>query len=152
MHLQSRFEWPVARIYTPPYSAAMEISARLDKAMREAGIKTQAELVRLSGVSQPTVSRILKNQGPRPGAEVLGRLAAACGVSVEWLMRGTGKQKTTAGAQAGMDLVWLNQAEIHLITNFRSATDKGREMIDVAAETAPKKKTPPKRLTLRPSH
>lgn len=69
----------------------MDISNRLDTAMKEAGFASQSALARASGVPQPTINRILKGVGKQgPEAHTLVQLAAACGVTFEWLHEGTG--------------------------------------------------------------
>lgn len=65
------------------------VGDRLDKAMREAGFKSQSALSAKSGVPQPTIARILKNQGKsEPETSTVKRLASACGVSFNWLNEG----------------------------------------------------------------
>lgn len=62
---------------------------RLQRAMTEAGITTQSDLARLSGVNQSIISKILA--GKNETSKYSGRLAAALGVSADWLINGTGK-------------------------------------------------------------
>jgi transcriptional regulator with XRE-family HTH domain len=65
------------------------VGDRLDKVMREAGIKSQSALSAKSGVPQPTIARILKGQGKsEPETATIKKLAAACGVSFNWLNEG----------------------------------------------------------------
>ena len=69
----------------------MTIAFRLHEAMSKAGIPSQSELARRSGVPQPTINRILKGVGRQgPAVETLKKLAAACGVPFQWLGDGTG--------------------------------------------------------------
>jgi phage repressor protein C with HTH and peptisase S24 domain len=69
----------------------MDISTRLDEAMRAAGIQSQSALSRASGVPQPTINRILKGVGKKgPESHTLVQLAKACNVSFEWLHEGVG--------------------------------------------------------------
>lgn len=66
------------------------VGDRLDKAMREAGFKSQSALSAKSGVPQPTIARILKNHGKsEPETATVKKLASACGVSFNWLNEGT---------------------------------------------------------------
>jgi transcriptional regulator with XRE-family HTH domain len=46
------------------------------------------ELTRRAGISNGVVTRLEKNQGKRPGHDILARLAGALGVRVDWLVRG----------------------------------------------------------------
>lgn len=86
--------------YTRAYIADMTISARLDEAMRDAGIESQSELARRSGVPQPTINRILKGAGKQgPATETVKKLAVACGVNFEWLNEGTGEKRRTISKQ-----------------------------------------------------
>jgi phage repressor protein C with HTH and peptisase S24 domain len=77
--------------YARAYILEMTIGKRLDEAMKAAGIFSQKSLEEASGVPQPTISRILKNSGKKgPEAHTVKSLAAACGVSFEWLYDGVG--------------------------------------------------------------
>ena len=66
------------------------IAKRLDKAMNNAGFKSQMALSRASGVPQPTISRILGEDGI-PDTLTLQKLAKACNVSFEWLANNAGE-------------------------------------------------------------
>jgi|GEM_PF-1251655 len=67
----------------------MTLAARLLSAMRRRGIRSQSQLARLSGVSQPSVHRILADpHGYVPGRRVLARLAQALDMSEAWLLDG----------------------------------------------------------------
>jgi SOS-response transcriptional repressor LexA len=55
--------------------------------MKSAGIKSQSELARQAMLPQPTVHRVFAGTG-QPSLRTIERLAEACGVSVEWLLRG----------------------------------------------------------------
>ena len=71
------------------------LSDRLDKAMRDAGITNQMDLSKKTGISQPTISRMLKGSMKRsPSVDVLGKLAFACGVNLNWLISGKGEQNS----------------------------------------------------------
>lgn len=68
--------------------------------MNRAGIKSQSELARRSGVPQPTINRILKGVGRQgPATETLKKLAAACEVPFQWLGDGTGAESRAGGQQ-----------------------------------------------------
>ena len=67
----------------------MTLAARLLSAMRRRGIRSQSQLARLSGVSQPSVHRILADpHGYVPGRRVITRLAQALDMSEAWLADG----------------------------------------------------------------
>ena len=84
----------------------MTISLRLQEAIDRAGIKSQSELARRSGVPQPTINRILHRPGRHgPSTEALRKLAAACGVSFQWLADGTGMEPATVLGQAAASAV-----------------------------------------------
>lgn len=76
--------------YTETYIRAMNLSDRLDYAMRVRGIRSQSALHRASGVPQPTISRILKGTTEQPDAATMQRLADALRISLEWLLQGRG--------------------------------------------------------------
>ncbi|MVF02765.1 helix-turn-helix domain-containing protein [Serratia marcescens] len=61
---------------------------RLKRAMTETGITTQSDLARRSGVNQSIISKILA--GKNETSKYSGRLAAALGISADWLINGTG--------------------------------------------------------------
>ncbi len=61
---------------------------RLQVAMQKAGITSQNELARLSGVSQSIISKILN--GKNETSKYSGKLAAALGISADWLINGAG--------------------------------------------------------------
>lgn len=82
------------------YSVVMTIPMRLQEAMSRAGIKSQSELARRSGVPQPTINRILKGGGRQgPATETLKKLAAACEVPFQWLVDGTGVESRAGGQE-----------------------------------------------------
>jgi phage repressor protein C with HTH and peptisase S24 domain len=69
----------------------MTIGHRLDEAMKSAGFLNQQALADVSGVPQPTISRILKNTAKKsPSGNTIKLLADACGVSFQWLYEGNG--------------------------------------------------------------
>jgi SOS-response transcriptional repressor LexA len=102
--MQYMFEYPFDTLYPPAYSCRMDISSRLDKAMKEAGFVSQSALARASGVPQPTINRILKRTGTKgPEADTVRKLAAACNVSFDWLNEEVGPKERgpSAGDEAG---------------------------------------------------
>ena len=54
---------------------------RLKAAMSAAGIRSEGELARLSGVPQPTIHRIITGQSVDPRRSNLEKIANACGIS-----------------------------------------------------------------------
>jgi len=64
-------------------------SVRLKKAMGAAGV-TQYKLAQMSGVPQPTISRILKSISRNPTTDKLEALANALDISIAWLISGEG--------------------------------------------------------------
>jgi phage repressor protein C with HTH and peptisase S24 domain len=64
------------------------IAKRLRHAMTQAGIPSEAELHRLSGVAQPTVHRILSGESKSPRHSNVEALARALRVSAYWLRVG----------------------------------------------------------------
>lgn len=88
--------------------APEDIGGRLDKAMQEAGYRSQKDLERASGVPQATISRILKNFGRYgPETETVRKLAHACGVSFEWLSNGVGEPPVATRPLTYHELQWL---------------------------------------------
>lgn len=83
----------------------MTIPNRLQEAMNSAGITSQSELARRSGVPQPTINRILNGVGRQgPATQTLKKLAAACEVSFQWLADGAGGERGVGpeGAMSGV--------------------------------------------------
>lgn len=83
----------------------MTIAHRLQEAMNGAGITSQSELARCSGVPQPTINRILNGVGKQgPATQTLKKLAAACEVSFQWLVDGAGRERGVGpeGAMSGV--------------------------------------------------
>ncbi|MBN3057956.1 MULTISPECIES: helix-turn-helix domain-containing protein [Pectobacterium] len=61
---------------------------RLHLAMQKTGISSQTELALRSGVNQSIISKILA--GKNETSKYSGKLAAALGISADWLINGTG--------------------------------------------------------------
>lgn len=66
----------------------MGIADRLDEAMRRRRLTNQSALSRLSGVTQPTINRILQG-GTTPNFSTIKKLAATLDVSPVWLAGGS---------------------------------------------------------------
>ena len=73
-------------IYTSVHSPLMDLAKQIDQAMREWKPKrlSQAELARLSGVPQPTISRTLKGDSI-PETETLLRISKVLKISFSGL-------------------------------------------------------------------
>ena len=113
----------------------MNIADRIDIAMRLAGVRSQADLARASGVSESTIGRTLKG-GVVPSVENLAAIAGACKVSMDWIVNGIDKPTTDT---IEIPLVYVTQEELKLLTQFREATEMGKSLIKVAGDTAQKK-------------
>jgi transcriptional regulator with XRE-family HTH domain len=78
--------------YSAAYIPGMTIANRLDQAMTRGGKKmSQSELARRSGISQPSINRILKNNTSAPDLQTLQKLSSALGVDLEWLANDAGE-------------------------------------------------------------
>ncbi|WP_209529425.1 helix-turn-helix domain-containing protein [Serratia fonticola] len=64
---------------------------RLQMAMQKTGITSQSELSRLSGVNQSIISKILT--GKNETSKFSGKIAAALGISADWLINGSGSME-----------------------------------------------------------
>lgn len=113
----------------------MDIAARIDLAMHYAGIKTQKHLARLSGVSEPTLNRTLKNIG-QPNLETLSAIARALNRSLDWIVNGTDSPNTTLPEFIN---IYVTPEELRLIQQLRESTRLGRSSILIAGDTADKK-------------
>jgi len=120
----------------PCIVASMDISTRLDKAMRAAGFESQSGLARASGVPQPTINRILKGGGKRgPETETLKKLAVACNISFAWLNEGRGPMDLVDQPELAdpMRLTCETAQELRLLTAYRLANDAIRSGFDSVA-------------------
>jgi transcriptional regulator with XRE-family HTH domain len=117
----------------------MDLSARLDLAMRNAGYTSQSALARAAAVSQSAVNRILKRVGTKgPDTATIAKLAKACGVSPEYLISGIEDRSGRAAMQEEVSLVYVTATELHLLTRFRESTLAGQNLILDLAENTPK--------------
>jgi transcriptional regulator with XRE-family HTH domain len=134
------------------------IGWRLDKAMQDARIKSQAALARLSGVPQPTINRILNEERKRgPETATLVALANATGVEFLWLQQGIGPQ--FAGSGPALDagdqslqpvqlrtvepvmtttLQWVTEREAELLSEFRACAEPQKNRLLTSARALPK--------------
>lgn len=125
--------YPFESLKTRMYSPLMTIGDRLDKAMREAKIESQSELARKSGVPQATISRILKGPGTKgPETGTISKLAAACGVSFEYLNEGN----DDSAPQRAADQNSIIDEIIELITIYRGLSNRSRELVMKSARAA----------------
>lgn len=134
------------------------IGWRLDKAMQDARVKSQAELARRSGVPQPTINRILNGDGKRgPETATLVALANATGVEFLWLQQGRGPQNASAASTSeghapaeqpylkaverpAPTLQWVTHQEAELLSEFRATKEAAKQAILDAARGTPKVK------------
>lgn len=114
------------------YSQRMDLSARLDEAMKAAGYESQTALSRASGVSQSAVNRILKRQGKQgPDTATVAKLADACGVKTEWLISGIGSGTIeTERGDHQLSLVYVTQVELAILTHYREASIAGKHLVE----------------------
>lgn len=106
--------------YSDAYIPGMELSDRLDLAMRVRGVESQSALHRLAGVPQPTINRILKGTTANPDTDTVKKLADALGVSLTWLLDGVGRgpdrpksgSKPSLPEEKGNVQVWDNPDEL----------------------------------------
>ena len=133
------------------------IGWRLDKAMQDARIKSQAALARASGVPQPTINRILNGESKKgPETATLVALADATGVEFLWLQQGRGPQKRGSTSDSAADdreglplriverpaptLQWVTDQEAELLNEFRATKEAGKKFILDAARGSDKVK------------
>ena len=75
------------------------IGTRVKAAMAAAGIRSEGELARLSGVKQPTVHRIISGESGDPRRANLLRIARACSVSYEYLVGADSQRSNNASGK-----------------------------------------------------
>lgn len=103
------------RVLTAPYIRRMEtIADRLARKMRERGV-TQYRLWKLSGVSQPTIKRILDGESKEPDKSTVEALARALETSYAELYDGAGPENVRMAGQSP-DIrpikAWNNEDEL----------------------------------------
>jgi transcriptional regulator with XRE-family HTH domain len=137
------------------------IGWRLDKAMQDARIKSQAALARASGVPQPTINRILNSEGKSgPELNTLIALAGATGVELLWLQTGQGPQFPGSSVNASSKahpvestqlravepvatttLQWVTDREAELLSEFRACAEPQKNRLLTSARALPKSET-----------
>ena len=115
----------------------MNISDRIDVAMRIAGFTNQAEFSRVTDIPKSTLSRILSGESS-PSPENLIVISTVCKRSIDWIVTGT---DTTHSTVLEVALVHVSPEELKLLTQFREATDAGKNFIQIACASADKKST-----------
>ena len=110
------------------------IANRIDLAMSLAGIKSQADLSRLSGVPNSSIIRILKSNS-QPSIDNLSSIAKACNVSIDWIV--TGNENPT-NSPMEINLVYVTAEELKLLTQFRESTEMGKSLIKTTCSSVPK--------------
>jgi transcriptional regulator with XRE-family HTH domain len=99
------------------------IGGCLEFEMQTAGILTQTELARKSGVSKSTINAIMKGRVTRPDVWTMARLAKACKSSIERLLSHDHKS------------VWnLSQQEQKIIDVYRNGSHKKQQLLDLVVE------------------
>jgi phage repressor protein C with HTH and peptisase S24 domain len=76
----------------------MKIGGRVEAEMKRRDW-SEGELARRTGVSQPTIHRILKGESKSPRHENVQAIAKAFGCTPEWLWTGVGKAPTESSTQ-----------------------------------------------------
>ncbi|EIX9026395.1 XRE family transcriptional regulator [Klebsiella aerogenes] len=120
------------------------LSERLAYAMKETGFSSQTALAKASGVEQSLISKILR--GSSETSKSSGKLAAAMGISADWLINGQGSifgssetkfEKVDASKQVmvwdkdgatGTSINWFNE----LPENFQAYIMHGKTGISQA--------------------
>ena len=98
----------------------MTISDRLRKAMKDAGFESQKDLERASGVTQPTINRILNRPGSKgPESETVKQLARACKVEFAWLNEGF----TSDGVRQDADAPEVPEADLQFAKRLKAARE-----------------------------
>jgi transcriptional regulator with XRE-family HTH domain len=113
----------------------MNIADRIDLAMKLAGYQSQAEFARASGVSTSTLARILSNES-QPTPTNLAAIAKGCKQTIDWLVTG---ESPADAKSATIELTYCVTDELALLTQYRLATDMGKQFIQIAAKNAEKK-------------
>lgn len=113
----------------------MNIADRIDVAMRIAGYNNQAEFARITGIPTSTLSRVLSGKS-LPNPDNLAAIALACKRSIDWIVTGTDNPQSTVLEVA---LVYLSPDELKMVTQFREATESGRQFIQMACTSADKR-------------
>jgi phage repressor protein C with HTH and peptisase S24 domain len=98
----------------------MKIADRVDRLMTAKKIKSQSELSRRSGVSQPAINRILQGVTENPDYETLEKLASAFEITVDELTKGIDpaevsaekKPKHALDPHKGNVAVWDNEEDL----------------------------------------
>ncbi|MFB5172847.1 helix-turn-helix domain-containing protein [Erwinia amylovora] len=78
-----------------------KLSERLYEAMQKTGLSSQSELAKFAGVNQSIISKILS--GKNETSKYSGRLAAALGISADWLINGAGTMEGGEGPLQRID-------------------------------------------------
>lgn len=117
--------------------SGMDISERLDAAMKAARFPSQSALARASGIPQPTINRILKGAGKQgPESVTVRKLAQACNCSFDWLNEGKGDIGRYAQVA---DPISLSLDELtELLNLFAMSSADGRRQIIRMATVAEK--------------
>ncbi|EPG5002500.1 helix-turn-helix domain-containing protein [Klebsiella oxytoca] len=91
---------------------------RLQHAMTATGLTSQSELARLSGVNQSIISKILT--GKNETSKYSGRIAAALGISADWLINGAG---TMTGGESDLSFEKYDASRMIEVWDENGRTD-----------------------------
>jgi hypothetical protein len=126
--------------------------ARLAQLIRERYDSSQSKFVEETGENQGEVSALLRTKSF--GERKARKIEAKCGLPSGWMdLPATPEDGRESAAsptsrpslmvvetveQKWMALVYVNQRELDILTNFREATEIGRSLIETAAVSATK--------------
>lgn len=123
--------------------AQTTLEQRIRKVLEDMPGPTRGKQVRLAKIadeSKQLVSHWLKGVSKEIRYEAARRISEELGFRIDWLMRGKGPMKreegeevTEAAPTESMQLVYVTNEEMEVITNFRSTDEIGRAIIRAAA-------------------
>lgn len=90
---------------------SMSLGKRIQAARLSAGLTKPVELSTLTGISKQTISNLENNKVSKPDPVTLVKIASVTGVSLSWIITGTGLPKPKN---------MLSDAEIQLLDAFNS--------------------------------
>lgn len=126
---------------TKENEAVMSLAERIRLVMKEMpgpDRGKQSRLSRIADESKQTVNHWLTERVTEIQYDAAKRISEELGFRIEWLLRGKGpirkddKDEPEAVAEK-MQLVYLTQQEMEIITNYRSSDELGRAIIFAAS-------------------
>jgi transcriptional regulator with XRE-family HTH domain len=101
----------------------------------------QSRLADIAGCKRATMSHYLKSAGAEIGYEYAKNIADGLGYRVDWLIAGRGEAKAPRmKVVPAVALTYVDDEELALLTNYREATEAGKEYIRRSAELTEKSK------------